>query len=317
MTQPSYPPQGYAPQAPPQYPPAPQYGPPPGYAPAYPQAPQYQQAPAQPAHVPPQAPPAPGYGGAHPQGPAPSLSNPDAPQSNVIRPRLIDFGREGRLVLITPIKVERDKPNNLGKPGDTQDRMTADVVILDGAPFPFGGSPEKDPTKPHHLTAQIPYESLSMFISSGPLISQVERHMNEPVCGRLRTKQLANGNTAYTLDSPTDTDKAQATAFLIAKAEGRIATPTPAPAPQPYGPPANAPAPQYAQGGPVPPQGAYMTQPAPLPAYAPAQQGYAPAPQYAPAAVDIDTAPAHIDPAWWAAQPPDARAMMLQQRPGV
>ena len=305
-----YPPQGYAPQAPPQY------GPPPGYAPAYPQAPQYPQGPPQPQYAPPQAPPAPGYGGAHPQGPAPSLADPDAPQSNVIRPRMLDFAREGRLVLITPLTVKREVPNRLGKPGDTQDRMTADVVILDGHPFPFGGAPEKG--EPHTHTAQIPYESLSMFISSGPLISQVERHMNEPVAGRIRTKQLDNGNTAYTLDPPSESDKAQATAFLIAKAEGRIATPTPPPAAQPYGPPANQPAPQA--------QPQYMTQPAPLPAYAPQapgqgqpyQQGYAPQqyPQAPPAPVNLDVAPPHIDPAWWAQQPPEVKAGYLQS-PGV
>src|SRR5688572_3862880 len=115
MTQPQqYPPQGYAPQYPPQTPPAPpQYAPQPQYAPPA----QYPQQPAYAPPAPPQAPPAPGYGGAHPQGHT-SFRPPDPRQSDIVRPRLLDFGRDNRLVLISPTKIERGVPNNLGKPGE-------------------------------------------------------------------------------------------------------------------------------------------------------------------------------------------------------
>jgi hypothetical protein len=219
-------------------------------------------------------------------------------------------------VLISPIKVERGLPNNLGKPGDTQDRMTADVVVLDGAPFAFGGAPEKG--KPHTQQAQAPYEILSMYLSSGPLISQCERRIGESVLGRLGVKQLANGNTAYKLDDPTEQDMAVCRQYLVDKQAGRIAAPQQIPATQPSaGPP---PAPQYAPPAP---------QPQLTPSYAGVGGGYAPEGHtaYAPppppppaAVVDIDTCPPTIDPAWWSVQPPEVRMMyagQAQTRPGV
>ena len=185
-----------------QYPPQPPYGYPAQMPAQYPHPGQY--AP----QGPPQAPPAPGYGGAHPQGVAPQFHAPAPPQASIVRPRLLDIGREGRLVLVKPTKVERDLPNNLGKPGDKQDRMTADVVILDGPPFMFGGAPEKG--QPHTHNGAPPYEILSMYISSGPLISQCERRIGEYVLGRLSIRQLPNGNTAYRLNDPTEADSDQA-----------------------------------------------------------------------------------------------------------
>jgi hypothetical protein len=278
------PPQGYAPQYPPQ---APQYAPPPA-PPQYAPAPQY---------AAPQAPPAPGYGGAHPQG-HDGFRAPDPQQSNIVRPRLLDFARDGRLVLISPIKVERGVPNTQGKPGETQDRMTADVVILDGPAFPFGGAPEKG--KPHTHTAQVPYESVGMWISSTPLISQCERRIGESVLGRLGIKDLPNGNIAYKLDDPTEQDMATCRAYLVDKQAGKIAPPQQIPATQPYaGPPPQA-------------QQAYMTQPAPLPQYAPAP----PPPPPPAAAIDIDTCPPEVDPAWWATAPPEVRAHYAGQRAG-
>jgi hypothetical protein len=317
-----YPPQGYAPQpqqqyAPPQYgQPYPQQGyPQPQYAP--PAAPQY----APPA--PPQAPPA------APQQYAAPVA-PDRPAATVLRPRLQDFGRDGRLVMISPTKIERGLPNRLGKPGDVQDRMTADVVILDGAPFPFGGAPEKG--QPHTTSASAPYEVPAMFISSAPLISQCERRIGESVLGRLRIVQLENGNSAYRIDDPTQADFDACNAFIAAKVAGRVAPPQQAPQA----------APQQAAYAPPPQQAAYMTQPATLPPYAGAQPPAAPPyggipaqqpmPQQQPAygpppaqQLDIDTVPntnPPTDPNWWAAQPPEYRQMVVaslasQQRPGV
>jgi len=307
-----YPPRGYAPQPQQQYAP-PQYGQP------YPQ-PGYPQ----PQYAPPQAPPAPQQQYAAPVAP-------DRPAATVVRPRLQDFGRDGRLVMISPTKIERNLPNRLGKPGDVQDRMTADVVILDGAPFPFGGAPEKG--QPHTTSASAPYEIPAMFISSAPLISQCERRMGESVLGRLRIVQLENGNSAYRIDDPTQADFDACNAFIAAKLAGRVAPPQQMPQQAPQA----APQPQYA---PPPQQAAYMTQPATLPPYAGAQPPMAP-PTYAPAPAQVSVAPAYgpppaqqldidtvpntnppTDPAWWAAQPAEYRQMVVaslasQQRPGV
>lgn len=297
----------------PMYAPQPQqYGPPPqGYAPQ--QAPQ-QYAPPQPQYAPPQAPPAPGYGGAHPQGVSP-VHAPTPSQSNIVRPRLLDFARDNRLVLIHPMKIERGVPNNLGKPGEVQDRMTADVVIFDGPAFAFGGAPERG--KPHtHMTTEMPYEILSMWITPSGLISQCERRVGEYIAGRLSVKNLPNGNTTYKLDDPTQAEIDQTVQYLVAKAAGQVAPPQQIPAQQPYAPPA-APAPQQA----------YMTAPAPLPPYAGAQPAYGPPqPQYAPPAppqapqLDITTPPVGWTSEQWLAQPEASRVAWAQQAlqsPGV
>lgn len=293
-----YPPQQAYPQ---------QVGPPPGYAQAYPQ-----QA-VQPQYAPPPVPQqAPTYGGVVPQFHAPA-----PPQASIVRPRMQDFAREGRLVLIKPTKLERDVPNTKGKPGDKQDRLTADVVILDGAPFPYGGQPENG--NPHTHQASIPHEIPSMFISSAGLISQVERKMNEFVLGRLSMRSLPNGNTAYRLDDASSADEQVCQAYLVAAAQGRISPPQAVPQSAPpaqaaYAPQSAPPAPMYQQ----PPQQAYA------PAQAPAQAQYAPAPQqaYAPPAaqLDITNPPPGVDPGWWGAQTPEVRQMVAAQsasRPGV
>lgn len=312
-----YPPQGqpypqpqYAPQPPQEYPPAqPQYAPPAQHAPTGPAVPQ-------------------------------TFDNPRPPQSSVTRPRMTDFGHDGRLVIISPTKIDRGVPNNLGAPGSTQDRMTADVQILDGHPFPFGGAPEKG--KPHTLQATIPYEIPAMFISNVGLISQCETRIGGHVLGRLHSVSLPNGNTAYRIDDPTDHDRELARQWAAAKVAGQLAAPQAQPAPV-AAPPQAPPQPQYApQPAPAYPQSAPPAQPYGDPYAAqqyPPQQGYpaqappqyAPQPQAQPAQwappaqqLDVNVAPNGYpggQPAW-DALPPDQRAMIAgaaasQQRPGV
>ena len=233
--------QGYAPQA--------QYtGPPQGYAPQ--QAPQA----------------APGYGGPNPN--PDEFGNPDAVGG--VRPRLKDAG-PGRLVLITPIKIERGIPNRLAKPDQNgqlpvQDRMTADVVWLDGPPFLYGGDPDGDggPPKPHNTQANIPHEARNMWITNTLLISQCERSLpttpnasGTPVLGRLvkGVSSRPGNRPPWKLDDPTEGDRQAARDYLRAKQEGRITGPSPV-AGQPQQAQQHAPAPQaqpqYA------PQGAYV-----------------------------------------------------------
>ena len=337
-----YPPQyaqpAYAPAPPQGYPPQGQPYPQPQYAPQPPQG----YPPAQPAPQPPQQ-YAPAV--AVPQ----TFSNPSPPQSSITRPRMADFGHDGRLVIVSPHKIERGVPNNLGKPGETQDRMTADVQIIDGNAFPFGGQPEKG--KPHTLLATIPYEIPAMFISNVGLISQCETRIGGHVLGRLHSVSLPNGNTAYRIDDPTDHDRELARQWAAAKMSGQLAAPAqpqqapPAPAqqapPQPQYAPQPAPAypqpqgypqqsappaqPQYgdpyaAQAYPQPVPQAYAAQ-GPVVGQMPAQpQAWAPPAQQ----LDINVAPPGYpggQPAW-DALPPDQRAMIAgaaaaQQRPGV
>lgn len=315
-----YPQPGYAPQPQQGYPPAGQPYPQP--APSYP-----------PQSAPPAQQVAPGYGGPNPQGGG-QFANPAPPQSNIVRPRMTDFGHDGRLVIITPKDIARGVPNNLGKPGETQDRMTADVVILDGHPFPFGGAPEKG--RQHTTQASIPYEIPSMWISNVGLISQCERRIGEMVLGRLRSIALPNGNSAYRIDDPTDADRATAAQYVIARQSGAFTPPTPpaaaTPAPAPQAPPMP---PQYAPQG-YPQSAPPVQQPYGDPYAAqqyPPQQGYpaqGPTPvapqQWAPPAqqLDVNVAPSGYPGGQdaWNALPPDQRAMIAgaaasQQRPGV
>ena len=190
MTQPypPYPPQyGPVPGAP-----QPQYGPPPA-APPMPAQPQpgglNQWYPAQhsapPAPQPqPSAPPAPLHLPAGGIG-APAATN----DPNLVRPSVADM--DGRLLLIRPTKIELQRPSQKFK--DPQgnptkaDTITADVIVLDGPPFPYGGSPHEG--KPHtHFADRIPFEIPSMWINQTVLVDQL-RGCLEPgrppmVCGR-------------------------------------------------------------------------------------------------------------------------------------
>jgi len=125
-------------------------------------------------------------------------------------------------LLVVPHKLEENVPNRL-QPGTTQDRMTADVVALDGGPIAYGGKPEATPSVPHDKTAPVPHKTARQFISNSGLISQcrealAKRQRGEPgmVLGRLAVGQVpANGgNPPYLLTPPTEADKQLARQYL-------------------------------------------------------------------------------------------------------
>jgi hypothetical protein len=157
--------------------------------------------------------PADPYGGQDPfSGPAPQRPR---------GPRLRDL--YGRLLLIIPHKLDEGIPNRLGKPGDTQDRMTADVIVLDGGPIAYGGTPEKIPAVPHDKTASVPHKNSRMFLSQAGIISQCREALakkltsGQPgmVLGRLAVGE-AKGDQAppYLLTPPTEADKQIARGYL-------------------------------------------------------------------------------------------------------
>lgn len=336
-----YPPQQYAPQGYGQ--PAPQQG----------YAPQAQYPPQQ--YVPPQAQPqypqapAPGWGGANPN--PDEFGSPDAVGG--VRPRLKDAG-PGRLILITPIKIERGIPNRLAKPDQNgqlpvQDRLTADVVWLDGPPFLYGGDPDGDggAPKPHTMQATIPHEARNMWITNTLLISQCERSLptainasGTPVLGRLvkGVSSRPGNRPPWKLDDPTEADKQICRDYLRAKQEGRITGPAPV---AQQAPPQNV-VHQYVVGGGAAdqyaPQGGYvgggaamqyLSDPNAGAQYAPAQGapvGQQPmvqqVPQAPPAAtqqwsappaapVDTTAVPAGWAPEVWATVPDEQRQMIV------
>jgi hypothetical protein len=139
---------------------------------------------------------------------------PQAPRG----PRVRDM--YGRLLLVIPHKLET-VPNRL-QPGTMQDRMTADVILLDG-PCPFGGRPEATPPVPHNQMADVPHKISRMYLSQAGLISQcrealAKRTAGQPgmVLGRLAVGDAkeAGQNAPYLLTPPTEADKQVARAYL-------------------------------------------------------------------------------------------------------
>jgi hypothetical protein len=143
-------------------------------------------------------------------GPAPQM---------VRGPRLREM--YGRLLLLLPYKVET-VPNRLDPAKGTQERMTADVVVLDGGPVQFGGRPEAVPPVPHDKTAQTPYRAERMFISAVGLVSQcrealARRAQGQPgmVLGRLGVGEAkGDQKPPFLLTPPTDADKQAARQYL-------------------------------------------------------------------------------------------------------
>ena len=327
--QPGYPPMGTA-YPPGVMPPVPGY-PPPGYPPV----PGAYAAPAQTA--PPAQYAAPAAPGTMPGGD--SFASPTR-VVNVVRPRIMDFG-VGRLLLIKPTKIERQvpAPTSAGEPVKLQDRLTADVVALDGPPFAYGGKPERDGT-PHTHTATPPEEWPGLWLTQDLLVRQCEKMVGGMVLGRLVRGQASDPkrNAPWRLDEPTEEDRVIARQYLagaaIAAATPSPVTPPPAPAnpagypptggvptmaqhtvPQPPAPPVWNPAtgswdfPGQPAPAPAAAAQAYLSDPNPGAQYNPGsppgapygatQPAAYPPPPMAPPALDINTPPPGFDPNVW------------------
>lgn len=104
-------------------------------------------------------------------GTALSIGGADAPMTAGNTPTMAHLMMNpGRLVAIIPTKIERGVAAP-GEPGKTQDRITADVLVIDGGPFTFGGKPLQRPPVPDTMAVnQLPYLALNMWISNKVLI---------------------------------------------------------------------------------------------------------------------------------------------------
>ena len=138
-------------------------------------------------------------------------------------PRMRDM--HGRLLLIRPLFVEKHKSTDPTTHQETEkDRMTADVIILDGGPIHFGGTPEKLPSIPHDRVADVPFKIDGMFISAVGIISQCrdaleKKRRNESgaiVLGRLGVGQARNADSSppYLLSPYTEAEANIARAYL-------------------------------------------------------------------------------------------------------
>lgn len=158
----------------------------------------------------------------------------------------------GRLVLIRPLKQET-VPNNLGAPGSTQERVTADIVAVDG----LGPVPQMkgNPPTPTGQTFPGP-EFRGVYVQSEVIVKQLA----EALAGRTQVlawidtrnpgTQPMKGNPWGLIDATKDPAAVQtARNFLATQLVGAAQAPAAAPqyAPQPVpnqAPPAAQPLPQ-------------------------------------------------------------------------
>lgn len=174
----------------------------------------------------------------------------------------------GRLVLIRPIKIET-VPNTQGAPGQMQDRVTADVTVVDG----LGPVPGFTRGQPNGQSFAGP-EFRGTYISQEVIVKQLADvtppRGNGMVLARIDTKTPGTApgkGNPWGLIHPTDQDRDIARAFLANRTVNGASAPAPVPVATP-GVPSPATAPQPVQ------QAVYAAPPAapavPAPGSAPA-----------------------------------------------
>jgi hypothetical protein len=208
-------PQGnpYAPQ--PQQPAQPQYAPP--------AQPQYTQQPAQHAYA-----PQPQYA---PQQQAPAgliarpgqFNAPPPPSASGASgmPKVSDL--QGRLLIVLPETIQRAMPSRFTGPGgapQTQDRLTATVIVLDGGNGPFTWTRAAQGQQPQTQTQGTPFVIKGLWIQQTKLIEQLEealamRLRGEPgiSLGRLWKTGPSNSDP-YVLASPNPQEVAEYDAYV-------------------------------------------------------------------------------------------------------
>lgn len=138
-------------------------------------------------------------------------------------------GLRGRLVLIWPKKQET-VPNKLGKPGDTQEQITANVDVVDGlGPVPVvKGNP---PTQTGQFLDGPSFTG--MWITNEVVVTQLRDALTSggAVLGRIDTKvpgtNPGKGN-AWGIMEPSEEDKQIARNFLANRTVGAAQAPAPA-----------------------------------------------------------------------------------------
>lgn len=150
------------------------------------------------------------------------------------RPTVASF--RGRLIMVKPLKQET-VPNRLGQPGATQERVTADVTVVDGAgPVPLM---EGNPPRPTGATLEGP-EFPRLWLQNEYIVAQLSEALRAGgvVLGRvdlpIPDKAPGKGN-AWGIVKATDADKQMARDFLAgrlvsgAQAPAQVVSQAPAP----------------------------------------------------------------------------------------
>lgn len=153
------------------------------------------------------------------------FADPDA--VGATRPSVRDF--VGRVVVVRPTRIERDVPNR-SDPAKKQDRVTADVLVVDGGPLEFGGNVARG--KPLTMTVQTPYLVKGMYISNTNMVQAVEAQVGRGVVlGRVSMGKASDPthNPPFNLDKVETADPMYAAAAQIYTqvANGRFVNPEP------------------------------------------------------------------------------------------
>jgi len=194
------------------------------------------QAPAQPAPQPSAPAPNP-FETAAPAAPAQSANTNtdpfDAPAPPKARaPRMRDL--YGRLVVLIPKRLEEGVRSNFrdnnGQPV-LQDRLTTDIVVLDGGTLHYGGRPEETPPVPHTEVADVPVRFEDVYNSNKAIISQCREALrkrlagqgNGMVLGRIGKGEAKGGNNApWILLEPTEADRQLARQWWATQAQAQF-----------------------------------------------------------------------------------------------
>lgn len=113
-----------------------------------------------------------------------------------------------RLLIVIPQNVPgvenpRRVPNDFGNPGDTQLRLTADVIVCDGPVIMYGG--DHRVANSDTLQLQAPCVIPGMWIFNEPVIEYVlESAQNGVPLGRVRYKMPTKGKNPYYVMEKTD-----------------------------------------------------------------------------------------------------------------
>lgn len=135
----------------------------------------------------------------------------------------------GRLIMIMPKGMDKGKGTDSEGKATEYDRMTADVIVLDGPPIQFGGDPAGRPPIPHDQVAQVPHRVVDMYVSAKGLISQSSRAWAKAqakapgafVVGRLGVGEKKNPahQAPWLLTKATDAEKDVVRAYVRAVRE--------------------------------------------------------------------------------------------------
>lgn len=122
---------------------------------------------------------------------------------------------KGRLLLITPTALDKGITSPMKK--DPHDRITADVVILDGDPIKGVLNKDNEVTHVYDEPITAPHKIENMWISQAVLVNQLRNAHKSGgmVLGRVNQLPARPGQSkAWTLESPEEADKAEARKYI-------------------------------------------------------------------------------------------------------